>query len=167
MKATPAIRSPRLCWPTACGWSRAASSITARAASYRPAPRNRRRWCSSKPAATPSRTAGRPRSRCMKGCVPRASMPGRTLPSMSGYSPNGSARCCRPASTTRPSYSRAGCGWRCGSRCCAIWPGSATHPRTPTRRATTSATRIATCWLSAAGRPGWPRRLPPGAAARG
>ena len=37
-RASPATRSPRRCWPTACGWSAARSNITGRAASCRAGP---------------------------------------------------------------------------------------------------------------------------------
>ena len=43
--ACRATRWPRRCSPTACIWSAARSNITARAASCRPAPRSRTRWC--------------------------------------------------------------------------------------------------------------------------
>ncbi len=46
------------------------------------------------------------------------------------------------------------------------WRGSARRRPSPTRRATTNATRIAMCWWSAAARPGWPRRAPPARPAR-
>ena len=42
--ASPATRLRRRCWPTACVWSAAASSITGRAASSPPGPRSRTRW---------------------------------------------------------------------------------------------------------------------------
>ncbi len=53
-----------------------------------------------------------------------------------------------------PAQDRGARGWRSGSRCCAVWPGSGGRRNCRTRRATTSVTRIATCWWSAAGRPG-------------
>ena len=56
-RGIPATRWPRRCSPTASGSWRAASSTTGRAAFSRPGSRSRRRWCSWRPAATPSRTA--------------------------------------------------------------------------------------------------------------
>ena len=58
---SPATRSPRRCSPTACTSSRAASSITGRAASSAPAARSPTRWCSSRAARAPSPTCARRR----------------------------------------------------------------------------------------------------------
>ena len=68
-RAIPATRSPRRCSPTACTSSRAASSITGRAASSPPAARSRMRWCSSRAARAPSPTCARRRAELYDGLV--------------------------------------------------------------------------------------------------
>src|SRR5437667_125259 len=61
-------------------------------------------------------------------------MPGRISPPISARWPAGSRRCCRPASITRPSFSRAPPGSIFGNRCCAEWLGSAAPPGWARRR---------------------------------
>ena len=66
--AMPAIRWPRRCWPTACAWWRAASSMAARAASSARAPKSPTRWCSLSAAhGTVPNLQVRPRSSCTTG----------------------------------------------------------------------------------------------------
>ena len=91
-RLSPATRSPRRCSPTACGWSAARSSITARAASSPPAPRSRTRWSSCAAARGASRTRARRRPSSTTGSSPRARTAGRRSRST----------CCRVNSLVAP-----------------------------------------------------------------
>ena len=77
IRAIPATRWPRRCSPTACGWSAAASSIIARAASSRPGPRSPTRWSSCAPARGASPTRAPPSSSCTTAWRRRARTAGR------------------------------------------------------------------------------------------
>ena len=92
-RAIPATRWPRRCSPTACGWSAAASSITGRAASSRPAPRSRTRWSSCAPARGASPTRARRRSSCTTGSRRAARTAGRRCASTCWRSTRCSRRC--------------------------------------------------------------------------
>ena len=83
-KATRATRSRRRCSRTACGSSPAASSTTVRAASIRPAPRSRTRWCGCAAATAPSPTPARRWSSSMTGSSPKARTAGRRSASTDG-----------------------------------------------------------------------------------
>ena len=119
-------------------------------------------------APSPSRTAAPTEIALYDGLAPQPARLAERSISISARWRTGSRRCCRPASTTRPSWGRARL-WQ------ALWEPLLRHmaglgraPATArSRRATTSATRIATCWWSAAGRPGSrPRSRPAGRGAR-
>ena len=107
--ASPATRWPPRCSPTASTWSAAASSTTGRAASSPPDPRNRTRWSRSTAAA------GRrePNTRAtmvplVDGLVARSQNRWPSLRFDVGALAGSPRRCCRRASTTRPSSARAG-----------------------------------------------------------
>ena len=110
----------------------------------------------------------RPRSPFMTGCARRASMPGRASPPI-WASLAGAVAPLLPAGFYYKTFMAPQALWT------ALWEpllrrmaGLGRAPAAcPTRRATTSGTRIATCWWSAADRPGLRRRWPPaGAGAR-
>ena len=90
----------------------------------------------------------------------------RRSPSTSARSTTASARCSRPASTTRPSCGRAPSGTASTSRSSATPPASASRRPSPTPTATPAASPTPTCWSSAPAPPASPPRSPPAAPAR-
>ena len=163
---------PAMCWPRPCsqtgsGWSAGASSITGPAASSPPVRKSPTRWSSCAAAHTASRTQGRPSPNCSTGWKRSARTIAVRCATTCWRSTTCSRPSCRPASTTRPSCGRNPSGSGSMSRPSGHPPGWAACPARPTRTATTRASCIATCWLSARARPGLPPRWRPGAAAPG
>ena len=113
-KATPAIRWPPRCSPTAFIWLGARSSITARAESWPPGPRSRTRWSASRAGLAGSRpTCVRRRSSSTMDSMRRARIAGRRSHSTSARSTTCCRLCSAPASITRRSWART-CSARTG-----------------------------------------------------
>ena len=131
LRASPAIRSPRRCSPTACISSGVPSNITGRAASCRRGRTSRTRSSASARSRASRPICAPPRSSSSTGSWRRARTAGHRSSATSARSTTCSRRSSRPASTTRPSCGRNRPGSTSTSRRSAPWPGSASRRHSP------------------------------------